>query len=337
MCNFTNEGKVNYYTRTKRSNAYWQYFLIVVLCVCCIVKIWKTKQDVHGLWIDTALSLLYAKDFTYKLITTIFLLVNAVSITIFLRRFSLIEIRNYYPTLLYLLFIFIFPHNLTLWGTISGVFIIWGILPPLFDLSEDNIKSRTFSYGLCCGILSLIYTPFLLLLPLIYIVTLNERLYYIRAFILPIIGFLLAYVYLFVGFYLFDRIDTMQGFLEMARIQSDNISFGISLEKDPMSIFFLSISVLLGFISFIRMLQKSSSVVINKRKKQYKLLYILFFQSVLTVFFPAPYSLFSQIMIILYVILLSLSMLYMNKQIVYKIIFFVLFIIAFYNNFFINI
>jgi len=320
---------MNYYQKSKKTNIYWQYFFIIVVFVCCVVKIWNTKQESQEIWVNNLFYFLYAKDYIYKFATSILLVINTFSIILFLRRFLFLEFRNYYPAILYLLFCFIFANTLTLWGMVIGVFILWGILPYLFGLKEDNINTGTFIYGLSCGILSLIYTPFLILLFLMYIVLFQERHYRIRAFILPIIGASLAYLYLFSGFYLLDSIDMIPAYFEMIKTQILNIQFSIGIENSAMFIFFLIISILLGCVSFFKIGQKTLSFTVNKRKKYIFLLLILFFQSIFTLFFHTPYHLLSQAMIILFVVLLSISMSFMKRTIAHKIIFFVLFFIAF--------
>jgi len=303
---------MNYYQKPKKANTNWQFFLIVVLYVCCVVKIWNTKQNALELWANNLFYFLYAKDYIYKLITSILLFFNTFSIILFLRRFSFLELRNYYPAMFYLLFSFIFAHTLSVWGVVTGTLILWGILPLLFGLNEENNYPWTFIYGLCCGVLSLIYPPFLLLLPLVYIVIFRERFYSFRTFILPIIGASIAYGYLFAGFYLLDKTEMIPVFLETIKTQILDIQLFTGIQNGPLFIFFLIVSVLFGCISFFQMWKKTLSFTVKNRKKYVLLLFIVFFQSIFTLFF----YLFGQAMIILLAILLSLSMPHTKRTIV---------------------
>jgi hypothetical protein len=88
---------------------------------------------------------------------------------------------------------------------------------------------------------------------------------------------------------------------------------------------------LLGGISFFQVWHKTLSIFINKRKKYTTLLIISFFQFVFLLFFHVTHGLFGQIAVILLTILLFLSLSYMKKAIVYRVIFFVLFAIALAN------
>lgn len=324
---------MNYYKQRRKSSIYWHYFLITITLTACIVKIWNTQQEAAELWVNHLFSFLYAKEYIYKGATSILLVVNTFSVILFLRRFSFSEFRNYYPAVLYLLFCFIFADTLTLWGMLIGTFSLWGIFPHLFGLKEDNIYTGTFMYGLSCGILSLIYTPFLLLLLFLYIALFRERYYTIRAFILPIVGVCLAYVYVFAGFYLLDSTDKIPETLDMIKAQTFGVRFSIGVEHGASFIFFLIASVSLACISLFQIGRKVQSFTVNKRKNYVLLLLIAFLQSIFTLFFHAPYHLLSQTMIILFVVLLSISMLFMKKAIVYKLIFLILFVIAFYAHF----
>ena len=323
---------MNYSTKSRKSTT-WQVFFIAIVYICCVIKIWHTQQGEQELWANNLFYFLYAKDFIYKLIKSILLLINALSLILFAQRFSLVELRNYDSALIYLIFSFIFANTMTLWGMLTGVFILWGILPVLFGLNMENIHSQSFTYGLCCGILSLIYTPFLLLLTFIYIVIFRERLHSIRAFILPIIGASLAYGYLFAGFYLLDQTSRIQDFFEMITTQIHNTQFFTPIQWTPMLIFFLIVSVLLGCISFFQLWWKLRSINVIKRRKHVILLIITLLQFIFLLFFPTPHHyLLAQMMIILFTILLSLSLSHTKKAVVYKVVFFVLFALAVGSN-----
>ena len=321
---------MNYYAKKRRPKASLQIFIIIILYLCCVLKIFTVKHEPQQFFINILLPYLNTTNIIFKSITAILLLFNAISVVLFLRRHSLIGLRNYYPALLYLLFSFIFANNINFWGEIIIVVILWVILPFLLNLNEESIIPDTFMYGLCCGILSLLYIPFILLLILLYIVALYKKIYIFRAFILPVIGLCIVYIYIYVGFYLLDKFEMIQSFSTVTEQQTDINIFFISYWKKPIS---LIVSILLGGYSFFKIFQQSGKTVINRRRSQYILLIVIVFQFVITFLFNANYNLFGHVMIVLLAILLSLSMLYTNKKIVYKMIFFLLFIMAVYANF----
>lgn len=327
---------MTYYCRPReKENVYLQFFAIVIIFSCSVVKIWATKQEGDALWINIFLSFFYIWEVAYKVATSFFLLVNALSVTFFLRRLLLIGMRNYYPSFLYLFFCFLFPDIVTLWGMLTGALFIWVLFPILFDITEENAQRKACMYGLCCGLLSLIAAPFILFLFFLYAILIWEKLYRVRLFIMPIIGATIPYIYLLSGFYLSNQGDILCEFGNVLQSQIRIGLFGLTVWENMtvMSSILLVIAIALGVVSFFKILYKSGTVIIYKRKKYHAFLFLLFLQFLFTIFFYIPYHLFVQVLLILFSILLFLFLSYLKRKRIYIILFILLFLFAFINNF----
>ncbi|MDR1878284.1 MAG: hypothetical protein LBQ64_01820, partial [Bacteroidales bacterium] len=149
---------------TKRTNVFRQWVCILIVYAACVFKIREMSLGFQSLSSVDVFAFLYAYSDVCWLLISILLFLNAISLLFFLRRYSLTGIRNYHPMFLYLLLSFVFPCTITLWGMLTILVTINGLFPQLFDMDEKNIYVKTFIYGLWCGLLSLLYTPFLLLL-----------------------------------------------------------------------------------------------------------------------------------------------------------------------------
>jgi hypothetical protein len=315
---------VSYSTRRKRSTVYWQLFLAVVLFFCCLYSIWTAAPIAASqqVWLDGIFVFLYDYPFISKIITSVFLLVNAVLLVFFLRRFSLIELRNYYPALFYLLFIFMFSQIMNPWSMLTGFFIIVGVFPQLFDLDENNIQSKTFMYGLWCGILAVIDFYFIFLLLFIYLVCLLDRIYTFRSFILPVVGASVSFIYLFSILYLTNNAHyindffsfTWQKMQEMSLLNVDIHRFSNVLSANHyMSGILLVENVLLAIFSFFKLWSKASSAVINKRKKYYIFLLFIFLSAIYILLFQTYNVLLNHMLLILYTIIFCLGLSYMKR------------------------
>lgn len=325
---------MNYSSRRKQTTVYWQLFFTVVAYLCCLYSLW-TNELVAGngqVWLDGIFVFLYNYPFISKIITSAFLLLNAVFLVVFLRRFSLIELRNYYPALFYLLFVFMFPQVMNPWGMLTGFFIIVGVFSQLFDLDENNIQSKTFMYGLWCGILSVIDSYFIFLLLFIYLVCLMERIYSFRSFILPIVGASVAFIYLFSILYLTNNSPYISDFFAFARQKMQEMSLlNINIHEmgkafsahHYMSGMLITGNVILVMFSFFRLWSKASSVVINKRKKYYIFLLFILLFAIYILFFQAYNVLLNHILLILYAIIFSLSLSHIKR---YGFLFFIILI-----------
>ncbi len=323
---------MNYSTKRKRSTVYWQLFFAIALFFCCLYLIW-TAVPIAGsqqVWLDGIFVFLYDYPFISKIITSVFLLMNAIFLVFLLRRFSLIELRNYSPALFYLLFIFMFPHILNPWNMLTGFFIIAGVFPQLFALDENNIQSKTFMYGLWCGILAVINFYFIFLLLFIYLACLFDRIYSLRYFILPVVGASVAFIYLFSILYLTDNthyIDDFFSFIwqkmkEMSLLNGGIRKFANVLSANHyMSGILLVGNVLLALFSFFKLWSKASSVVISKRKKYYIFLLFIFLSAIYILFFQVYNVLLNHVLLILYTITFCLFLSHIKR---YGFLFFVL-------------
>jgi hypothetical protein len=216
-----------------------------------------------------------------------------------------------------------------------GLLFIWGTLPILFDITEENAQRKTFIYGLWCGILSLIWAPFILFLSFLYIILIWEKLYRVRLYIMPIIGASIPYIYVLSGCYLLERGDVLYELENVLQSQICISLFSLNFWKDMtlISSMLFIVTIVLGGISFFRVLHRARTVIIYKRKKYHAFLFLLFLQSVFVVFFHVPYSLFVQELFILFSILFFIFLSHLKRKRIYIILFMILFVFAFINNF----
>jgi len=322
---------MSYNVRTKRNTTYWQLFFAVVLFFGCLYEIWATNLVIPDgqVWLDKVFIFLQDMPFVSKAITSVFLLLNVVFLMLFLRHLSLIELRNYYPVLFYLLFVFIFPQTMNPWSMLVGFIIIVGVFPQLFNLDEDSVHTKTFTYGLFCGILALTDFYFVFLLFFIYFICLFNRIYTFRSFILPIVGTSIAFIYLFSILYLTDNYDLMYCFINSVKEKSISFSFNELIGGNSYSWFFILITGILSVISFFRLLFKASTVVIHKRKKYYTLLFLTLSFAVLLFLFRSSMFLFTQVLLILCTIIICMAMSHGKRIFFYKILFFLLLVLGF--------
>lgn len=315
---------MNYFTRRKQSTVYWQLFFTVVLFFCCLYSMWTADPIAASwqVWPDGIFVFLYDYPFISKIITSVFLLMNTVSIVFFLRRFFQVELRNYYLALFYLLFVFMFPQLMTPWSMLTGFFIIVGIFPQLFNLDENNIQSKTFMYGLWCGVLAVIDFYFIFLLFFIYLVCLLDRIYAFRCFILPIVGASVSFIYLFSILYLTNNTYYITDFFSFTCRKMQEISLlnvdihrvkSVLSANHYMSGILLVGNILLALFSFFKLWSKASSAVINKRRKYYISLLFILLSAIYIFFFRAYNVLLNHMLLILYTIIFCLSLSYMKK------------------------
>ena len=326
---------MNYTVRKKRSTTYWQLFLTIVLLFGCLYEIWISASVTPNkqIWLDEVFHFLYDYPFISKIATSVFLLLNVVFLMLFLRHLSLIELRNYYPALFYLLFIFVFPHTMNIWSMLVGFIIIVGVFSQLFGLDEDSIHAKTFTYGLYCGILALIDFYFIFLLIFIYFICLLNRIYTFRSFILPIVGASAAFIYLFAILYLTDSYDLMLSFINSVKEKSISFSMNSFSGNKLYSWICIFTTSILSVVSFFRLLTKTSTVVIHRRKKYYILLFLTLSFAILLFMFRSSVFLFTQVLLILCTIIICMSMSHGKRNFFYKILFFLLLVLGFVHVF----
>ena len=323
---------MNYANRTKQNTIYWQLFFAIIISICCLYEIWATSSAIPNgqIWLDEIFHFLYNYPFISKITISILLLLNVVFLLLLLRRLLLIEHRNYYLALIYLLFLFVFPQTMNIWSMLVGFIIIAGMFPQVFNIDEENIHSKTFAYGLCCGVLAVIDFYFIFLLIFIYLICLLHRTYTFRSFILPIIGASIAFIYLFSILYLADNYDVMHRLIDLVK---DKFVF-VPIVKRPIesssySLVCVCIVGIVSIISFFRILTKAGKVVISKRSKYYTFLFFVFAFTVLLFFFRSSIFLVMQGLLMLCAMIICLAMSHGKRNLFYKIVLFCLFIFSF--------
>jgi len=188
-----------------------QQFLIILLALFALIKLFFEEKDVAS--IGNFISLfgnsfveIYDKYFIFiKLITYIFYIGNAIILIYILRKHKLIELHKYYPAFFYVLFFLVFLKSTLLIPLFINTLILLFLLPTFLIISEKNYKQQYgFIFGLFCGLIMLIYAPFLFFFLLIYLVLIINGFYDWKNYIMPLLGLLITYIYFFSTLYLFD-------------------------------------------------------------------------------------------------------------------------------------
>ncbi len=113
-------------------------------------------------------------------------------------RFILIQERTFLPAFLYIAILSFYPpfQNFSE-SLIAAIFIIF-VLALLFDSYSNEANSyRFFEAGLLLGIASLFYSKSIFFLPFIWISSMVLRPFYWREWVLPILGLVLPYLFIF--------------------------------------------------------------------------------------------------------------------------------------------
>jgi len=289
--------------KRQRRNANIQLFFAIVFYVCCLYKIHLNEEH-----LNTVFSFLN-DVFFYRLFAILLLTINAIALIFVMRKQGLLELRNYHPSLFYLLFSFVFYPCLNPFVLFSGSVFIVGILYNSFDLEGDNINRKIFHYSFAVGILALIHPPFIILLLFAYLTCITYRRFSFRIFLLPIIGVFLPILYKFSMLYIIGNdfsipknMPQIVSLLDFHNFKFTEISFMLIF-----AILLLIISLKLIHTLFVIIIKTS----IWRRKKQYILL-ALFLFSLVFAFLYAQFYL--EIALIMYSIVLSLHLMQIKMK-----------------------
>ena len=281
-----------------------QLFFSIVFYAACVYKIVTEDAEVHN-----AVFGFYNAIF-YCLITSFLLIINAIILTLVVRGQKLIELKNYYPPLFYLLFSFLFPTVLNPLVLFAGLVFMLGIFPNLFDLEEHNINRKIFRYGFCVGILALLHFPLIVLLFFAYLTCLTYRRFSFRIFFLPIISVLSPFLYWYSALYILGYDFSFQENIQQMRESLLQFQF-FNLTETPITL----ISTLFLLILWLRLLyflwSFSGKSAVLRRKKYYILLVLFLFSMVLAFLYSQYYI---EIVLMMYSIVLSLYLMFTKKK-----------------------
>jgi hypothetical protein len=227
-----------------------------------------------------------------------------------LRRLRLLELKNYQPSLFYLLFSFVFSACLNPPALFAGLVFIVGIFYNSFDLEGDNINRKLFRYGFSVGILALIHLPFIAVLFFAYLVCIVYRRFSFRIFLLPIIGVILPFLYWHSIGYIIGVDFSFQEIVQEIKAKLLEFQF-FNIIETPFILIFTTVLLLTGLWLIRGLLILIGKISVLRRKKQYILL-ALFLFSIAFAFLYAPF--YTEIALIMYAIVLLLHLIDAKKK-----------------------
>lgn len=205
----------------------------------------------------------------YKWIVLLLLAGNAVITIMLLLHHSLIELRDYRPGMYYLLLHILIPDSVALPNMLVESMFLFILLPRLLTVNsaesrQDSTRSGGFVFGFFCGLLTLIYPPFIVLTLLWFLVNLYYRNLSVRTFMLPVMGLGLTIIYAWAYTYITGT-----------AIHFTPWQFRWQGVKPQMHLMeYISCIILISTMcaTMVQMLHKVSKIEMNRRKKWYILI-----------------------------------------------------------------
>jgi len=226
------------------------------------------------------------------------------------RKQKLVELKNYYPSLFYLLLSFLFSTVLNPFALFTGLLFMLGIFWNLFDIEENNINRKMFQYGFCVGILSLFYFPFIALLLVAYLACITYRRLSFRILFLPIVSLLFLFLYWYSALYIFGYDFSFQENMQQIGESLLDFQFFNPMET-PITLISTILLLLIG-LRLIYFLWRASNKSIVLRRKKYQIILLLFLFSMILVFFYSQY--YIENALITYAIVVSLLLVATKKK-----------------------
>lgn len=214
-----------------------------------------------------------------------FLLIIATCFLIFHinARFAFVREQTFLPSYLFLLIVLAFPHlHLINPIFISIIFLLFGVRS-IFNSFEKRIAIRnSFNAGFFIGLAGIFFLEvslLILIIPTSIFIIRNKITW--REIVVPFIGFLLPWLLLFSGYFIFGEVDTLISLLENSLLEKDKLIF----LKLPVQLFLSYLILLIGISSMFIIRQygiKNISV-----RRYFKVLFIVFASSILLLLLPS--------------------------------------------------
>ena len=287
--------------RRKRRNVNLQLFFAVVLYACCLYRILTEQLVLEKEFQNIVFSFFYNALF-YRLLSLFLLAANTILLTFVVRWQGLIELRNYYPSISYLLLSFLFPTVLNPLALFAGLIFIVGIFQNMFDLEENTINRKIFRFGFSVGILALIHFPLVLLLFFAYLACIMYRRFGFRIFLLSIVGILAPFLYWYSALYITGYDFSFQ---ENIRQMGENLlkfqQFRITETPFVLIVTILLLGMGLKLMHKLWVASVKTSVL---RRKKYYMLMIVFLFSIALAFLYSQFYL--ETFLIVYSVILAI-------------------------------
>ena len=322
-----------YNSPKQRNNLILQFTCAIVLYVLCAVMIFRQNAMETYTLIHTWSPFFQTPmaEMLGDILTLLLLFINSVILKTYLTNNNLIELRDYRVVNYYLLFSFAFPYTLNIVALLFEVCFLYFMFPKLLVVGNTERSPNNFIYGFICGMISIVYHPFIFVMLLIYVSYLVDRSVNAKKIIMPILGFLLAFVYYFAFLYL-----TNQGMKETVSAYFSNYfsAYHVALERISGLLVTISFALILMML-FIKLYghMRLVSSNINKRKKYFMIFFTCLYICVISMFLINANFYLTAILVISASLLIGLTLTFYNKRSVINMISVAFFLIVLYNNF----
>jgi len=173
--------------------------------------------------------------------------------------------ENYFAALLSFLFISIHLYWLYFNPIILGLlFLVLTLMRVLTLFRSERITARLYDGGVFMGIAVLIYPPFILVVPILWIALSMLRPFQLREFLIPFAGVLTPVVFTLFYLFWFESTFDLTPYTDFHLHLWDNIGFGMGLIEISLSVLCLAISII-GFLAYVA--EMSASTVQKKNTK----------------------------------------------------------------------
>ncbi len=263
------------------------------------------------------------------LLTFLFLISQAIYLNQLLIKHDLIPRSSCMGAFVYLVLMSYSSQLLHLHPSVISSCFAMAILDIILRIKDNEQDLRlTYKAGLLVGLASLFYFPSIILLIFIWAVLLAYRMPYWRQWILPIVGILTPYLFLFTIYFWYDTsIENLNYYASYV----GEIRFLISNPDDIVKII-LALLILLIIISILRVMGRLQNRKGSIRKKISIILY-LFLCSILIMFLNYDLALNTTMIYIPSAIFLSIYFSDLKKHRWTDLVFTLLVILIIYNNY----
>ena len=308
-----------YNSPKQRNNLILQFTCAILLYILCAVMIFRQNAMETYMLIHTWSPFFQTPmaEMLGDILTLLLLFINSVILKTYLTNNNLIELRDYRVVNYYLLFSFTFPYTLNIVALLFEVCFLYFMFPKLLVVGNTERSPNNFIYGFICGMISIVYHV--------------DRSVNAKKIIMPILGFLLAFVYYFAFLYL-----TNQGMKETVSAYFSNYfsAYHVALERISGLLVTISFALILMML-FIKLYghMRLVSSNINKRKKYFMIFFTCLYICVISMFLINANFYLTAILVISASLLIGLTLTFYNKRSVINMISVVFFLIVLYNNF----
>lgn len=185
-------------------------------------------------------------------------------------EFNLLAKPNYLTALLFVTLASAIPPFLILSpALICNIITIW-MLNRLFSISKmHDVKSLMFDLGLIVALGTLIYFPFIMMLPLVWISLLIFRTFYWREWIAPLLGYCIVYFLLGTVYYWLDQSKEFLSLIIPNTKQIPDI-FGFQIED-----YFIIIPIIIILVFFVFTLREHFYKNVVHLRKSFQLVFYM--------------------------------------------------------------